>query len=90
MSLSILLFSLISFLTGADSVGSAPKAELLFVGDAMQHQAQLDKARELAGGKDFDYSDCFSLIAPEIHSADYAVCNLEVPLGGGPDYSGYP
>ena len=22
--------------------------------------------------------------------ADYAVCNLEVPLGGGPDYTGYP
>ncbi|MDE6792678.1 MAG: CapA family protein [Muribaculaceae bacterium] len=90
MTLQIFLFSLISFLTGADSIGSAPKAELLFVGDAMQHQAQLDKAKELGGGKKYDYSDCFSLIAPEIHSADYAVCNLEVPLGGGPDYSGYP
>lgn len=90
MTLQIFLFSLISFLTGADSIGSAPKAELLFVGDAMQHQAQLDKAKELGGGKRYDYSDCFSLIAPEIHSADYAVCNLEVPLGGGPDYSGYP
>lgn len=90
MSLQIFLFSLISFLTGADSIGSAPKAELLFVGDAMQHQAQLDKAHEIANGKGYDYSDCFTLIAPEIHSADYAVCNLEVPLGGGPDYSGYP
>ncbi|MDE5874124.1 MAG: CapA family protein [Muribaculaceae bacterium] len=90
MNLHIILFSLISFLTGADSIGSAQKAELLFVGDAMQHQAQLDRARQLAGGKGFDYSDCFTLIAPEIHSADYAVCNLEVPLGGGPDYSGYP
>ncbi|MDE6009193.1 MAG: CapA family protein, partial [Muribaculaceae bacterium] len=76
MTLQIFLFSLISFLTGADSIGSAPKAELLFVGDAMQHQAQLDKAKELGGGKRYDYSDCFSLIAPEIHSADYAVCNL--------------
>lgn len=90
MILQILLFSLISFITGADSIGSAPKAELLFVGDAMQHQAQLDKAKELGGGKEYDYSDCFWMIAPDVIKADYAVCNLEVPLGGGPDYTGYP
>lgn len=66
-----------------------PEVELLFVGDAMQHQAQLDKALELGGDK-YDYSDCFTLISPAIKEADYAVCNLEVPLGGGPDYSGYP
>lgn len=90
MYIQILLFSLISFITGADSIGSAPKAELLFAGDAMQHQAQLDRALQLGGGSRYDYSDCFSLIAPEIMKADYAVCNLEVPLGGGPDYSGYP
>lgn len=90
MILHSLLFSLISFITGADSIGSAPQAELLFVGDAMQHQAQLDRARELGNGSGYDYSDCFSLIAPAITAADYAVCNLEVPLGGGPDYTGYP
>lgn len=90
MTIQILLFSLISFITGSDSIGSAPKAELLFAGDAMQHQAQLDRAKELGQGKGYDYTDCFSLIAPEITKADYAVCNLEVPLGGGKDYSGYP
>ena len=90
MTFQILLFSLISFLTGADSIGSAPKAELLFAGDAMQHQAQLDRAKMLGGGTQYNYDDCFSLIAPEILKADYAVANLEVPLGGGPDYSGYP
>ena len=63
--------------------------ELLFVGDAMQHQAQLDKAKEI-GSKSYDYSGCFAYIAPEIQAADYAVVNLEVPLGGGPDYSGFP
>lgn len=88
--LAILLFSLISFLTGADSIGGAPVAELLFAGDAMQHQAQLDRARELGGGKVYDYSDCFRYIAPTVTEADYAVVNLEVPLGGGPDYTGYP
>lgn len=90
MTLLITLFSLISFITGADSIGSARKAELLFVGDAMQHQAQLDRAKEIGEGKRYDYSGCFTLIAPTVTSADYAVCNLEVPLGGGPDYTGYP
>ena len=90
MIFQTVLFSLISFITGADSIGSARQAELLFAGDAMQHQAQLDRARELGGGKEYDYSDCFTLIAPEVTKADYAVCNLEVPLGGGPNYSGYP
>ena len=88
--LSILLFSLISFLTGAAAPGSSPGVTLLFAGDAMQHQAQLDQALAEGGGKRYDYSDCFTLIAPQIISADYAVCNLEVPLGGGPRYSGYP
>lgn len=67
----------------------SPKAEMLFVGDAMQHQAQLDKALEI-GDSIYDYSECFELIAPAVRKADYAVCNLEVPLGGGPSYSGYP
>lgn len=88
--LSILLFSLLSFITGADKAGDPVSAELLFVGDAMQHQAQLDQALLVGGGEKYDYSDCFRLIAPAVTEADYAVCNLEVPLGGGPSYSGYP
>lgn len=87
--MKLLLFSLLSFITGASSPGAQQGADLLFVGDAMQHQAQLDRAREL-GGVTYDYSGCFTYIAPTITEADYAVCNLEVPLGGGPDYTGYP
>lgn len=78
--------------TSSDTV-SAPlpaRAELLFAGDAMQHQAQLDQALLRGGGKSYDYSQCFPLIAPAISEADYAVVNLEVPLGGGPKYRGYP
>ncbi len=86
-----LVFSLISFLTGATSQSASQSGvDLLFVGDAMQHQAQLDQALSEGDGKHYDYSDCFTLIAPEITAADYAVVNLEVPLGGGPRYSGYP
>ena len=85
----LFLFSLISFLTGAASTGAPVSVELLFAGDAMQHQAQIDQARS-AGRGQYSYDDCFTLIAPEIIAADYAIVNLEVPLGGGPDYSGYP
>lgn len=91
LNLGILLFSLLSFIVGADSVaGRAPGADLVFVGDAMQHQGQLNQALIEGNGTRYDYSKCFSHIAPLIADADYAVCNLEVPLGGGPTYSGYP
>lgn len=90
ITIRILLFSLLSFITGASEPASPQGADIIFVGDAMQHQAQLDQARSVAGGKGYDYSDCFTLIAPVITAADYSVCNLEVPLGGGPDYTGYP
>lgn len=56
----------------------------------MQHQAQLDQAKIRGGGKSYDYSQCFDLIAPTVREADYAVVNLEVPLGGGPVYRGFP
>lgn len=88
---SILLFSLLNFIVGADAnAGKRPGIDLIFVGDAMQHQGQLDQALQEGNGEYYDYSDCFKLIAPTITRADYAVCNLEVPLGGGPTYSGYP
>lgn len=84
-----LLYLVISLLSNVSVNFEKPEVNLLFVGDAMQHQAQLDKALEIGNG-DYDYSECFSLISPTIKEADYAVCNLEVPLGGPPDYSGYP
>ena len=86
----LLLFSLVSFLTGAATPGAPVEAELLFVGDAMQHQAQLDRARQLGIDGNYNYLECFELIAPEVTKADYAVVNLEEPLGGGPEYTGYP
>ena len=92
----ILAFSLLHFITGtaANSSDSAAVshtgATLLFAGDAMQHQAQLDQALIEGDGESYDYSDCFTWIATTITEADYAIVNLEVPLGGGPRYSGYP
>ena len=60
---------------------------LLFVGDLMQHQAQIDAARRADGS--YDYTHCFALVKERIQRADLAIGNLEVTLGGEP-YRGYP
>ena len=72
-----------------ESTDTIPPAKitLLFVGDLMQHQAQLDAARTDKGT--YDYSPCLSLVKEQISGADIASGNLEVPIGGKP-YSGYP
>ena len=62
------------------------RVTLLFAGDLMQHDAQIKAARISDG---YDYSDCFKHVTKEISSADIAVGNLEVTLGGSP-YRGYP
>jgi poly-gamma-glutamate synthesis protein (capsule biosynthesis protein) len=63
------------------------EADVLFVGDAMQHQGQIDAAH-MADGT-YDYSGYFSTLHPYIESADLAVVNFEAALGGAP-YTGYP
>lgn len=73
--------SLISLLTPTDSV------EIVFAGDAMQHTRQIEAARQPDGS--LNYEGYFTALQPYIESADFAVVNLETPLGG-PPYSGYP
>lgn len=63
------------------------KCSLIFAGDAMQHQAQIESARQQDGS--FRYDNCFYGVKKEISQADLAIGNLEVTLGGEP-YSGYP
>lgn len=60
---------------------------LLFVGDLMQHQSQIDAALQPDGT--YDYDGCFRYVRPIIENADVAIANLEVTLAGEP-YSGYP
>lgn len=64
----------------------AQTADLLFAGDLMQHQAQIDAARTPDG---YRYDSCFKWVKQEITQADLAVANLEVTLAGKP-YRGYP
>lgn len=75
-----------SVLCATDTV-PVQRLTLLFAGDLMQHQAQIDAARQTNGT--YDYSDCFRLVKDEISRADIAIGNLEVTLGGKP-YAGYP
>ena len=63
------------------------EATIVFAGDAMQHQVQLDNARRADGT--YSYTDCFDKIAPWVTQADYAVVNLETTLGQG-GFTGYP
>ncbi|MDR0864431.1 MAG: CapA family protein [Candidatus Symbiothrix sp.] len=74
------------YAVGSISPAMAQKLTLLFAGDAMQHQSQIDNAYR--DGK-FDYSSYFQPVSYEISQADIAVVNLEVTLGGKP-YKGYP
>ena len=83
-SLGTILILLLSLL---QSVWGEQEISLLFAGDAMQHGPQIDAARRAKGT--FDYSSCFTFVEDDIKAADYAVVNLECPLGGAP-YSGYP
>ena len=73
-------------LPNADDSLLPHRITLLFAGDLMQHQGQINAARTPAG---YDYSDCFKFVKEEISRADIAIANLEVTLGGKP-YRGYP
>ena len=73
-------------LSATDSIPPTDTLRLLFVGDLMQHQGQINVARTSTG---YDYSTCFTYVKEEIGRADLAIANLEVTLGGKP-YKGYP
>ena len=68
------------------SVVKGQEITLLFAGDAMQHQSQINNAKQ---GERYDYSSYFRYLRDEISAADLAIVNLEVTLGGKP-YTGYP
>lgn len=83
----LLLRLLPLFFTLEGLVFGYDEAELLFAGDAMQHASQRDAAKCADGA--YDFSQCFSDISDMVGNADYAVINLETPVGTSP-YSGYP
>ena len=77
--------------SGGESLAEQDTAEyklsMLIVGDLMQHQGQIDAARDTDGI--YRYEETFRYVRDEISSADLAIANFEVTLGGRP-YQGYP
>lgn len=59
------------------------------VGDFMCHDSQISAALQKDGN--YDYTTCYSHIAPLISKADFAFGNLETVLAGkAQEYTGYP
>ena len=80
----LFLFLIFSLTLSAQEFG---RISLLFAGDMMQHQGQIDAARQSDGS--YDYTPCFQYVKDEISGVDVAIANLEVTLAGRP-YKGYP
>jgi len=81
-----------------DTAPAAPKpavpppaeATLVAVGDVMMHTPQLPGAYDEAKGA-YDFSGFFVPVKSVIESADWAVANLETPIGGDErGFKGYP
>lgn len=66
--------------------GPAMAVKLVFVGDIMVHQDQLDSARV---GDTYDFNPQFQFIAPFL-LGDMVIGNFETVLRGRPPYTGYP
>ena len=62
---------------------------LMAAGDAMSHMPITQDAYIAASGE-YSYRHMLLDASEQLSGADYAVGNLETPLAGGPDYSGYP
>ncbi len=67
---------------------SQQKVSLLFMGDVMGHDGQLQAAYN-PEKMIYEFDTCFSYISPIISSYDFAIANLEVTLNCIP-YKGYP
>src|SRR5690554_568635 len=64
-------------------INSQERATLLFFGDIMGHDAQIQSASRNQG-EYYDYSECFKWIEPYFRSVDLAIGNLELTFAGSP------
>ncbi|HMP99644.1 MAG TPA: CapA family protein [Cyclobacteriaceae bacterium] len=64
------------------------RMKLLFFGDIMQHDSQIQGAYDAKRGV-YDYTSCFEPLRELFSTADLVIGNLELTLAG-PPYKGYP
>lgn len=75
-------------ITAACLAQDTTRLSLLFIGDIMQHDSQLQSAYDAATGL-YNYEPCFRYVKKYFNGADLTIGNLELTLGGKP-YTGYP
>ena len=61
---------------------------MVFVGDVMQHDGQIEAAFNAASNT-YEYDDGFKFVKPVLAEYNLRIANLEVTLAGKP-YKGYP
>lgn len=91
MNRIILTLSLALVLSGlihAQDWDERPRMRIVFAGDIMGHDSQIEAAK-VDSEDTYDYTGCFRHIKPYLKQADIAIGNLEV-THGGPPYKGYP
>jgi poly-gamma-glutamate capsule biosynthesis protein CapA/YwtB (metallophosphatase superfamily) len=82
------LLLLVLHLTAKSQNADTTCLSLVFAGDIMGHDAQIEGAWDPAIN-DYNYEPTFRYVKPYIEQADIAIANLEVTLAG-PPYKGYP
>lgn len=73
----------------AQPADSISQVTLLFAGDIMGHDRQIEAAKR-SGQEEYDYIPSLRYISPLLEQADLAVANLEVTLPGIGPYRGWP
>ncbi len=76
---------------GGTSAPPADTVTILGSGDVLVHPQLIDQARADGGGSRIDFGPMYASIAPDVHRADLATCELESSLApaDGP-FSGWP
>jgi poly-gamma-glutamate capsule biosynthesis protein CapA/YwtB (metallophosphatase superfamily) len=82
--LGVAFFLIGGFVSAQDTT----RLSLLFLGDIMQHESQINDAYDRVSKK-YNYDPCFHFVKPYLQSVDLAIGNLELTLAG-PPYRGYP
>ena len=85
--ISVTLLSIATMLSAQSVTSSFSRITMLFGGDLMQHESQLNAARQPDGK--YSYSPCYDHIRETVSRADIAIANMEYTLAGEP-YCGYP
>lgn len=76
------------FITVALFGSAQTNVSMIFVGDVMQHDGQIEAAYNKTN-ESYEYEDGFKFVRPIIQEYDLRIANLEVTLAGKP-YKGYP